>query len=80
MLRRLLVFAGASALAAALSAPMAAQAYPHCNSGYNCDYVWFADTAHTQPVGWLLIECDGSSSSAGVRTAQLEYRLSRCNT
>jgi hypothetical protein len=79
MLRRVLVCAAAALVASAVSSPVTAQAYPYCDDGYNCDYVWFADAGHTQPVGWLLIQCDGSSSSEGIHTRYLEYHMSRCN-
>jgi hypothetical protein len=76
--RRLLISAAAATLAAVALPPVTAHAYPYCDSGYNCDYVWFADAAHTQPVGWKLVECDGSSFFDGRQTSFLEYHLTRC--
>lgn len=78
MFRRVLVCVAATLFASVLSQPVTAQAYPFCDSGYNCDYTWFADAAHTQPVGWLLVECDGNQTSDGIHTPYLEFRKSRC--
>lgn len=78
MIRRLLISAAAATLAAVALPPVTAQAYPYCDSGWNCDYVWFEDAAHHRPVGWKLVECDGSVSVDGRQTSFLEYHLTQC--
>jgi hypothetical protein len=80
VIRRLLISAAAATLAAVALSPVSAQAWPMCPDGYDCEYNWWSDAAHTAIVGWMVVDCDGNSTSDGRHTSFLEFHQFRCNT
>jgi hypothetical protein len=79
VIRHLLISTAAAILTALALPPLTAQAYLMCPSGYSCEYNWWSDAAHTEIVGWMVVDCDGNSFSEGPHTPFLEFHKSRCN-
>lgn len=78
MFRRLMIVVAAAILVALGLSPTSAQAWPRCDSGYECWYDWYSDTTHTTLIGWMHVNCDGDQTSAGDRSPYLSFSSWPC--
>lgn len=78
MFRRLLITTATVILASVGLSPASAQAWPQCESGFECWYDWYADSTHTVLVGSMHVDCDGNQTSEGLRTPNLVFSSWHC--
>ena len=69
-----------SGTAGAAVAAIPAQALPHCPAGYQCDMVFYSNSAHTSIVGGYTYFCDGEYTEWGVRSGFPSFGTAKCQT
>jgi Family of unknown function (DUF6289) len=77
MVRRLVL--AASLAAAGVVLPMApAQAIGSCGTRDSCTYLYYSDSAHTDLVGTIYVECNGTTSTWGTPRGYLVSEINPC--
>ncbi|GAA3646806.1 hypothetical protein GCM10022224_007000 [Nonomuraea antimicrobica] len=77
MIRRALLatILGLAAVTAVTTGPAQARA---CQLSYTCVTTYYSDSAHTTVVGGKFEDCEGNTSTWGVRTGYLTFDESPC--
>lgn len=78
MLRRLMIVIATAVLVTMGLSPTSAQAWPRCESGYECWYDWYSDAARTTLIGQMHVNCDGVQTSEGGRSPYLTFSSWHC--